>query len=95
MRMFIASAQIEILLYESQSLKEKRQIVKSLIARILNQFNVSVAEIDFLDMWQRAELGLACVSNTSVHAQKQLDIILEYIEQDGRFEIIRIHKEVL
>lgn len=95
MRMFIATAEIEILLYESQSLKEKRQILKSLITRILNRFNVSIAEIDFLDAWQHAELGLACISNTSLHAQKQVDEILEYMEQDGRFEVTRIHRELL
>lgn len=94
MRMFIASAEIEIQLYEAQSLKEKRQIVKSLIARILNQFNVSVAETDFLDLWQRAGLGLACVANSPSYAEKQMDRILEYIEQDGRFEIVSIYREV-
>ncbi|NLY61600.1 MAG: DUF503 domain-containing protein [Clostridiales bacterium] len=92
--MFIAGAEIELLLYESQSLKEKRKIVNSLIAKILNQFNVAIAEIDYLDTWQRTSLGLACVANSSKHAQKQLDKVLEYIEQDGRFEIINIYREV-
>ena len=94
MRMFIAGAEIELLLYESQSLKEKRQVVNSLIAKTLNQFNVAIAEINYLDTWQRVGLGLACVANTSRHAQKQLDKVLHYIEQDGRFEIINIHREV-
>ncbi len=95
MKMFIAMAEIEIMIYESQSLKEKRQILKSLISKVRNQFNVSIAEIGFMDVWQRAGLGLACVSNTTIHAQKQLDEILEYIEQDGRYEIIDIYKEIL
>ena len=92
--MFVATAEIEIMLYQSQSLKEKRQVVKSLVSRVLNQFNVSIAEIDFLDVWQRAGLGLACVANGSAYAEKQMDKILEYIEQDGRFEITRIYREL-
>ncbi|HZJ83643.1 MAG TPA: DUF503 domain-containing protein [Clostridia bacterium] len=92
--MFIASAQVEIFLYDSQSLKEKRQVVKSLIAKISNQFNVSIAEVDLMDIWQRASIGLACVSNASVHAQKQLESILEHMEEDIRFEITQILRQL-
>ncbi|NLI60014.1 MAG: DUF503 domain-containing protein [Clostridiales bacterium] len=94
MRMFIASAEIEILLYESQSLKEKRKVVKSLISKVRNQFNVAIAEINYLDTWQRAGLGLVCIANQSSNAIRQLDRVLEYIESDGRFEIINIYKEL-
>jgi len=94
MRLFIAGAEIELLLYETQSLKEKRQILNSLITKIRNQFNVAIAEINYLDTWQRTSLGIACVSNSSSHAQQQLDKVLNYIEQDGRFEIIDIYREI-
>lgn len=94
MRMFIASAEIEILLYESQSLKEKRKVVKSLISKVRNQFNVAIAEINYLDTWQRAGLGLVCIANQSSNAIRQLDRVLEYIESDGRFEITNIYKEL-
>lgn len=90
MRMFVATAEIEIMIYEPQSLKEKRQILKSLITRIKNQFNVSIAEVDYLDLWQRAGLGIACVANSPTEAEKQMDKILEYIDGDGRFEVINI-----
>ncbi|MGI5852443.1 MAG: DUF503 domain-containing protein [Caldicoprobacterales bacterium] len=95
MRMFVAIAEIDIRLYNSQSLKEKRQILKSLVSKIRNQFNVSIAEIDGLDTWQRASLGFACVANNSVQAEKQMNRVLEYIEQDIRLEVVNIRKDIL
>ncbi|NLJ67133.1 MAG: DUF503 domain-containing protein [Clostridiales bacterium] len=93
--MFVAIAEIDIRLYNSQSLKEKRQILKSLVSKIRNQFNVSIAEIDGLDTWQRASLGFACVANNSVQAEKQMNRVLEYIEQDIRLEVVNIRKDIL
>lgn len=94
MRMFIMSARVEIIIYESQSLKEKRKIIKSLVTKIRNQYNVSIGEIGFLDLWQRAGLGIACVSNSSIQAEKQIDRVLDFLEEDGRCEIINIHREL-
>ncbi|HZJ57944.1 MAG TPA: DUF503 domain-containing protein [Clostridia bacterium] len=95
MRVFVAVAEIDIRLYNSQSLKEKRQILKSLVSKVRNQFNVSIAEIGVLDAWQRANLGFACVANNSIQAEKQMNRVLEYIEQDIRLEVIDIQKEIL
>jgi hypothetical protein len=62
-------------------LKEKRQIVKSLIARVRNQFDVAIAEVDDNDRWQIAQLGVACVSNDSRHADSILAHVRQYIEE--------------
>ena len=48
-----------------------------------------------MDTWQRAKLGFACVSNNSVQAEKQMNRVLEYIEQDIRLEVVNIRKEIL
>ena len=64
----------------SRSLKEKRQVVRSLTERLRRQFNVAVAEVEEQDTWQTAVLGLAVVSNEAGHAQRQLDRIVESIE---------------
>ena len=50
----------------SESLKDKRQVVKSVLARVRNQFNVAAAEVDTLDYRQSATLGFSCVSNAGV-----------------------------
>jgi uncharacterized protein len=62
-------------------LKEKRQVIRSLMERLRRQFNVAVAEVEEQDAWQTAVIGLAVVSNEAGHAERQLDRIVEAIEQ--------------
>ena len=65
---------------ECHSLKEKRQIVKSLVTRTRNQFNVAMAEVADNDRWQIAQLGIVCVSNNSRHVDEILAHVRQYIE---------------
>jgi uncharacterized protein len=65
----------------SHSLKDKRQVVRSLSDRLRRKFNVAVAEVEEQDQWQTAVLGLAVVSNEAGHAERQLERILEVIEE--------------
>jgi len=55
------------------SLKEKRHVVKGLTSGIRNKFNVSVAEVDHHDLWQRATLSVACVSRSAHEAEELAD----------------------
>ncbi len=70
---------------ENESLKGKRQVVKSIIARVQNKFSVSIAEIDDNDAWQMTSLGIACVSNDGRHANEVLSHVVDFINE-GRFE---------
>jgi uncharacterized protein YlxP (DUF503 family) len=63
---------LELRLESSHSLKDKRHVVKSLKDRLRNKFNVSVAEIDGQDLWQRATLAAVTVSSDHTHAEKVL-----------------------
>jgi len=63
---------LELRLENSHSLKEKRHVVESLKTRLRNKFNVSVAEIDYQDLWQRSALAAVTVSSDHVHAEKVL-----------------------
>ena len=63
---------LELRLEDSHSLKEKRHVVESLKTRLRNKFNVSVAEIDYQDLWQRAAIAAVTVSSDHVHAEKVL-----------------------
>jgi len=63
---------LELRLEHSHSLKEKRHVVESLKARLRNKFNVSVAEIDHQDLWQRSAIAAVTVSSDHVHAEKVL-----------------------
>src|SRR5213596_944550 len=60
--MIVGVCTIELRLRETRSLKEKRQVLKSIITRVKNNFNVAIAEVDYQDKWQRAVLGVAVFS---------------------------------
>jgi uncharacterized protein YlxP (DUF503 family) len=80
--MHVSVCQIELRLPENHSLKGKRQVVKSIITRVQNKFNVSVAEIDDQDLWQLATLGMACVSNHRRHADETLANVVKFVVQN-------------
>ena len=63
---------LELRLENSHSLKEKRHVLEGLKTRLRNKFNVSVAEIDYQDLWQRAALAVVTVSSDHTHAEKVL-----------------------
>jgi uncharacterized protein len=79
--MVIGVCQITLHLPECHSLKEKRQIVKSIIARVHNQFEVAVAEVENNNLWQIATLGMSCVSNSGQRASEVLARVQNYIEE--------------
>ncbi len=71
-----------ILIYiPAHSLKEKRQAIKSILAKVRNEFNVSIAEVDAQDSWQEAVLGVACVSTSQRYAHGQLEAVVSFIER--------------
>jgi len=79
--MIIGVSQITLHLPDSQSLKDKRQIIKSILARVRNRFEVAIAEVEDQDRWQIAVLGLSCVSNSKQHSEEILERVRRYIEE--------------
>jgi uncharacterized protein YlxP (DUF503 family) len=67
---------LELHIAEAQSLKDKRQVLRSLKDRLRNQFNVAVAELDFEDMWQRSVVGVVTISNEEHHVEEALQKVL-------------------
>ena len=86
--MVVLTCEVQIYLPESRSLKDKRQVVKSLKERLHSRFNVSVAEIDHNDLWQRSALGFAVVSTALDHANEVLSKAVNFIEQDRRVQML-------
>lgn len=80
--MIIGACQIELYLPGVASLKEKRSIIKSLIARLRKQFNVAVAEVDHQDVWQSAVIGIVTVTNESSHAHQMMGKINQWVEDN-------------
>jgi uncharacterized protein len=84
--MHVGVCRLRFRLPENDSLKGKRNVVKSITSRVANKFNVSVAEVDSLDLWQIATLGISCVSNDHRHANEILSKVAAYIS-DNNFDI--------
>ncbi len=83
--MVVGVGYVTIQVFESHSLKEKRRVVRSLIARAQNRFNVSIAEVEYQNSWQLAGIGIACVSNSAGHADQTLAEIVRFIEANVTF----------
>ncbi len=79
---------LDLFIPQSQSLKAKRQVIKGLRERVRRRFNVSVCELDNLDLWQRATLGIAFLSNESSYVHLILSQVERSLEEDGRIQIL-------
>ena len=96
MALTVGLCRVSLRLPENHSLKGKRQVLKSLIARIHNRFNVSAAEIDDQDSWQMAAIGIAVVSNGDRHADQVLASVIAFIRQERLdAEIIDVSTEII
>ena len=94
--MNVALCRISLRVYGARSLKDKRKTARSIIARVQNRFNVSVAEMDDNDLWQRLTLGVSCVSNDSRHANEVVSKVVEYISAlRGETELLDYELEIL
>ncbi|PIE35862.1 hypothetical protein CSA56_02605 [candidate division KSB3 bacterium] len=81
--MVIGICTIELYLADNRSLKGKRQVVNSLKGKLQHKFNISIAEVDSLDKWQRATLGVAIVSKDQVQVDRELNKMINFIESSS------------
>lgn len=87
---------IKLHIPQNQSLKQKRRVIKSLTARLRNQYNISISEVDDQDLWQIATLGISCVSNNSNHIDETLTKVVNFIVQNyPELEIIEREVEII
>lgn len=92
--MITGTCEIELLIFEANSLKEKRHVIRSIVERLKARFNVSVAEVDHMDLWNRSVIGVAVVSNSRQLCESVLGKVIEFIDNDERVEIINHSMEV-
>ncbi|OQW33744.1 MAG: hypothetical protein A4E19_02525 [Nitrospira sp. SG-bin1] len=93
--MIVGLCTVELFISESQSLKDKRQVIHGLKDRLRGKFNLSIAEVDGQDLWQKAVLGMACVSNEGHHANQVLEQALNLIKSVPSVEVVRTQLELL
>lgn len=66
--------------YDGHSLKQKRSVIKRLMAKLRKDFNVAVTELDYHDLWQRTKIGIVTISTERVHAEKVIQEALRVID---------------
>ena len=86
---------IELHLPDVSSLKGKRHALKGLKERVRARYEVSVAEVDHHDLWQRATLALACVSHDARHASEVVSKAMDFIEEHVEGQVIDTSMEIL
>jgi uncharacterized protein YlxP (DUF503 family) len=86
---------LEIYIPESHSLKDKRQVIRSLKDRLRGKFNVAVAELEGHDSWQRCVIGVASLSNNTAHLEQSLRTVLAESERQLGRDLIGHDLEVL
>lgn len=91
--MHIGVCMLKFRLPENGSLKGKRQVLKSIVDRVKNRYNVSIAEVDNQDSWQLISLGITCVSNSSPHANEVLSKVVNFI-QNSKFDVEMLDYEI-
>jgi uncharacterized protein YlxP (DUF503 family) len=91
--MNIGICKINLRLPENLSLKDKRQVLRSITTRVRSKFNVSVAEIDDNNLWQRATIGICCVSNNKRYTNELLSKVVGFVI-NGRFEVEILDYEI-
>lgn len=92
--MVVGSLCVRLLIRDSRSLKDKRQVVRSIKDRLRNAFNVSVAEVEAEDQRQLAVLGIAMVSNEAHHVRLELQKIVEILRSHPIAEFISYEIDV-
>lgn len=82
MAMHVGVARVALHLPGNGSLKGKRTVVKSVVQRVRNRFNVAIAEIDTHDAWEVITLGIVCVSDDRRHSNEMLSKVIDFIESE-------------
>jgi len=91
--MNIGVCKLSLRLPENESLKGKRQVLKSITTKVKNRYNVSIAEVDDQELWQLVTLGVACVSESAQHANQVLSRVVGFIEK-SRFDVELLDYEI-
>ncbi len=93
--MVIGVCTIELMVTDSNSLKDKRQVIKSLIDRIRHRFNVSASEVEHQNLWRMAGIGIACITTDQQFASTMLNKVIELVEGEPRVMVTDCRMEML
>jgi uncharacterized protein YlxP (DUF503 family) len=93
--MIVGICHLDVIIPENRSLKGKRQVIKRIIDRVKNRFNISIAEVGDNELWQRSQLGMSLVGNDRQFVNSSLDRVVNFIEAMNIVDIAHSELEIL
>lgn len=88
--MIVGTITCDCRIHAATSLKDKRRVIKSVISRIQNRHNVSIAEVGEQDSIQMATIGMAAVANTKRRVEQQLSVALKVLDREHELEVLSV-----
>lgn len=92
--MVVGTCLADILIEDSNSLKDRRRVVRSIVAHLRRNYNVSVAELGDQRLWQRTLLGVACLASETQSADRLLNKVIRYLDTHPRISLLDCQVEV-
>ncbi|WP_440895364.1 DUF503 domain-containing protein [Amphibacillus sp. Q70] len=89
----ILYVELDCFIYEAQSLKDKRSVVKKVITRLQNSHNITISELDYQNLWQRVRLGIATISPDRKHAEQVIDACLAKVDSFPEIEYTSVERQ--
>ena len=93
--MHTISVKLTFYIPHSTSLKEKRQVCRSIVDKTRRRFNVSIAEVDTQGVHQTLTIGVAIVSGEASHAEQSLDAVVRFMEEHAEAELTKVGKNII
>lgn len=93
--MYVGILKVRVKIFESFSLKDKRMVLRSVFQKTINKFKFSCGKVGDEDLINLSTFGFSCVSNCYSHLEERLDTLLNFLEEDYRFEIIDVRREII
>lgn len=93
--MIIGICTCEIYIFNANSLKSKRSVVKSIIEKSKNRFNISIAEVGENDKWQKSIVAFSTISNSQGLVEETIEKVINFFDSYSEIEIINIKREIL
>lgn len=90
--MFVVAMEVDLRILDAQSLKDKRQVVKSVVETARRRFGISASEVGSQDTWQRAQLGFAVVASSARQAEEVLDDVDRFVWSRPGVEVLRAER---
>lgn len=89
----IVYAEYSFIIPMAASLKDKRSVLKRMIDRVKNGYNVSISELDHQDLWQRTTLGVVAVASSTEAAEREIQRVQRFLESNPEWELTEIQIE--